>query len=249
VPFAIKKVQAMRPGIQKIVDDQIDALLAGPKPADLVQTFALPIPSLVICELLGVPYDDHEFFQVNSSKIINFSITPEERSEGMHALGGYLYKLLLAKLEEPAEDLLSELTGYIRSGEISLSEAVQMSVLLLFAGHETTANMIAPGALAFLEHPGQLALIRESDIGNRDPEVFTDPDKLDITRDAKNHLAFSFGPHQCLGQPLARLELEIVYSTLYKRIPTLRLATTTDQLNFKNDVSIYGVFQLPVTWG
>ena len=86
------------------------------------------------------------------------------------------------------------------------------------------------------------------DIGNRDPGVFTEPDKLDITRNAKNHLAFGFGPHQCLGQPLARLELEIVYSTLYKRIPTLRLATTTDQLNFKNDVSIYGVFQLPVTW-
>jgi len=296
-PFAIKKVQAMRPGIQKIVDDRIDALLAGPKPVDLVQAFALPIPSLVICELLGVPYDDHEFFQVNSAKIINFSITPEERSEGMHALGGYLYKLLSAKLEEPADDLLSELTGYVRSGEISLREAVQISVLLLFAGHETTANMIALGTLAFLEHPGQLALIRDSDddklvssaveemlryltithggrrrlaladiefqgqvikagdgvimpndIGNRDPDVFTDPDKLDITRDAKNHLAFSFGPHQCLGQPLARLELEIVYSTLYKRIPTLRLATTTDQLNFKNDVSIYGVFQLPVTW-
>lgn len=109
-------------------------------------------------------------------------------------------------LEEPADDLLSELTGYIRSGEISLSEAVQMSVLLLFAGHETTANMIALGTLAFLEHPGQLALadiefqgqvikagdgvIMPNDIGNRDPDVFTDPDKLDITRDAKNHLAF-----------------------------------------------------------
>jgi hypothetical protein len=296
-PFAIKKVRAMRPGIQKIVDDRIDELLAGPKPADLVQAFALPIPSLVICELLGVPYDDHEFFQVNSAKIINFSITPEERSEGMHALGGYLHELLSAKLEQPADDVLSELTGHVRSGEISLGEAVQMSVLLLFAGHETTANMIALGTLAFLEHPDQLALIRDSDddmlvssaveemlryltithggrrrlaladiefqgqvikagdgvimpidIGNRDPDVFTEPDKLDITRNAKNHLAFGFGPHQCLGQPLARLELEIVYSTLYKRIPTLRLATTTDQLNFKNDVSIYGVFQLPVTW-
>jgi cytochrome P450 len=296
-PFAIKKVQAMRPGIQKIVDDKIDELMAGPKPADLVQAFALPIPSLVICELLGVPYSDHEFFQANSAKIINFAITPEERSEGMRALGGYLYKLLSAKLEQPGDDLLSELVQFVKADEISLGEAVQISVLLLFAGHETTANMIALGTLAFLEHPDQLALLRDSDdpklvasaveemlryltithggrrrhaladiefgdvtikagdpvimpndIGNRDPSVFADPDALDITRDPRNHLAFSFGPHQCLGQPLARLELEIVYGTLYKRIPSLRLATALDQISFKNDISIYGVFQLPVTW-
>lgn len=297
-PFAIKKVQAMRPGIQKIVDDQLDAMLAGPKPADLVRAFALPVPSLVICQLLGVPYDDHEFFQVNSASIINFALGPEERQAAMHALGGYLYQLLEKKLAEPRDDLLSELVSFVRNEEISLIEAVQMSVLLLFAGHETTANMIALGTLALLEHPDQLEKLRDgsddpklvasaveellryltithggrrrlavediefagevikagdpvilpNDIGNRDPGVFADPDRLDITRDARNHLAFSFGPHQCLGQPLARMELEVVYSTLYRRIPTLRLATTTDQLNFKNDVSIYGVFELPVTW-
>lgn len=297
-PFAIKKVQAMRPAIQKIVDEKIDELLAGPKPTDLVKAFALPIPSLVICNLLGVPYDDHEFFQVNSAKIINFTLTPEQRSEGMIALGGYLYKLLSDKLENPADDLLSELVAYVRSEEISLRDAVTMSVLLLFAGHETTANMIALGTLALLEHPDQLAKLREhsddpklvastveemlryltithggrrrwakediefagqvikagdpvimpTDIGNRDPGVYDNPDTLDITREAKNHLAFSFGPHQCLGQPLARLELEIVYSTLYRRIPTLKLAKPVDELSFKNDISIYGVFELPVTW-
>lgn len=297
-PFAIKKVQAMRPGIQKIVDEHIDALLAGPKPADLVKAFALPIPSLVICNLLGVPYEDHEFFQAHSGSIINFSLSPEERQQAMHALGGYLYQLLEKKLAEPRDDLLSELVSFVSNDEISLAEAVQMSVLLLFAGHETTANMIALGTLAFLEHPDQLALLRDNsddpklvssaveemlryltithggrrrlalediefagqvikagdpvivpnDIGNRDPAAFPDPDRLDITRDAKNHLAFSFGPHQCLGQPLARLELEIVYSTLYRRIPTLKLAKPVEELNFKNDISIYGVFELPVTW-
>ena len=88
-----------------------------------------------------------------------------------------------------------------------------------------------------------------TDIGNRDPEVFADPDKLDITRpNAKSHLAFSFGPHNCLGHPLARLELEIVYGTLYKRIPTLKLAKPVSELPFKNEVSIYGVFELPVSW-
>ncbi|MCL2584116.1 MAG: cytochrome P450 [Streptosporangiales bacterium] len=298
-PFAVKKVQAMRPAIQKFVDDKIDEMLAGDKPVDLMQAFALPIPSLVICQLLGVPYDDHEFFQKHSGDILNFARTPEERQEATRALGGYLYQLLEKKLAEPSDDLLSELVTYVRSEEITLPDAVQIAVLLLFAGHETTANMIALGTLAFLEHPDQLALLRDNsddpkivsgaveemlryltithggrrrhalediefegqvikagdpvimpnDIGNRDPEVFADPDRLDITRaNAKSHLAFSFGPHNCLGHPLARLELEIVYSTLYRRIPTLKLAKPVSELPFKNEVSIYGVFELPVTW-
>jgi hypothetical protein len=298
-PFAIKKVQAMRPGIQKIVDEKIDELLAGPKPADLVQAIGLPVPSLVICQLLGVPYADHEFFQRHSGDIINFAKTPEEREAATHALGGYLYQLLDKKRAEPADDLLSELAAFVSDEEISLPEAVQIAVLLLFAGHETTANMISLGTLAFLEHPAQLTLLRENsddpkivagaveemlryltithggrrrhalediefqgvtikagdpvimpnDIGNRDPGVFDDPNALDITRgNAKSHLAFSFGPHNCLGHPLARLELEIVYGTLYRRIPTLSLARPVSELPFKNEVSIYGVFELPVTW-
>jgi cytochrome P450 len=64
--FSIRRVEALRPAIQRIVDAQLDAMLAGPKPADLVQAFALPVPSLVICDLLGVPYTDHEFFQSHS---------------------------------------------------------------------------------------------------------------------------------------------------------------------------------------
>ncbi|MFK4273725.1 cytochrome P450, partial [Streptomyces milbemycinicus] len=84
--------------------------------------------------------------------------------------------------------------------------------------------------------------------GNWDAEVFPEPERLDISRDARRHMAFGFGVHQCLGQPLARLELHVVYSTLYRRIPTLRLATAIDQLPFKHDGSVYGVYELPVTW-
>ena len=83
---------------------------------------------------------------------------------------------------------------------------------------------------------------------NRDPAVFPDPDRLDIGRDARRHIAFGFGVHQCLGQNLARVELQVVYGTLYKRIPTLRLATSLDQIPFKHDAIIYGVYELPVTW-
>ncbi|SED03745.1 Cytochrome P450 [Amycolatopsis tolypomycina] len=296
-PFTIRRVAAMRPAVQKIVDDLIDELLAGPKPVDLVEAFALPVPSLVICELLGVPYADHDFFQENSKVIIRRDAGPEERAAGHRALIGYLDELVGAKLENPADDLLSGLAARVAAGELTRAEAAQMGVLLLIAGHETTANMIALGTLALLEHPDQLALLREgddpalvasaveellrylnithngrrrlaledieiagetirageglimaNDIANRDPDVFPDGDRLDLTRDAHRHVAFGFGVHQCLGQPLARLELQVVYSTLYRRIPTLALATDVGQVPFKHDGSVYGVYELPVTW-
>jgi cytochrome P450 len=289
-PFAVKRVEAMRPEVQKIVDGLIDTMLAGPNPTDLVEAFALPVPSLVICELLGVPYDSHDFFQDNSKTIIQRTATPEQRSAARDALVG-------EKLASPGDDLLSGLVERVESGDLTRQDAAQMGALMLIAGHETTANMIALGTLTLLEHPDQLALLRESDdpklvasaveellrylnivhngrlrvvledieiagqtirageglimpneIANRDPEVFDEPDRLDITRDARRHVAFGFGVHQCLGQPLARMELQVVYSTLYRRIPTLRLATELDTVAFKHEGLVYGVHELPVTW-
>ncbi|RSN20718.1 cytochrome P450 [Amycolatopsis sp. WAC 01416] len=296
-PFTIKRVEAMRPGVQKIVDDLIDEMLAGPNPADLVTAFALPVPSLVICRLLGVPYGDHDFFQDNSNVLINRETTPEAKATAGVALGEYLDKLIGEKLEKPGEDLLSGLTERIHAGELTRQEAAEMGVLMLIAGHETTANMIALGTLALLEHPDQLALLRETDdpklvasaveellrylhithngrrrvaledieiagqviragegiilanhIGNRDPDVFPEPDRLDLRRDSRRHVAFGFGVHQCLGQPLARMELQVVYSTLYRRVPTLRLTTGLPEVKFKHDGSVYGVYELPVAW-
>ncbi|WP_030755166.1 cytochrome P450 [Streptomyces sp. NRRL F-5135] len=298
-PFAVKRVEALRPSIQKIIDDLIDQMLAGPKPVDLVQAFALPVPSLVICELLGVPYEDHDLFQRNTKVIVKRDSTPEEVLAATTVLADYLEDLLAAKQVRPEEDLLSELvTKRVATGEMTLRDAAHMSVLLLGAGHETTANMIALGTLALLENPDQLALLRTADdpkvvagaveellrylnvthsgrrrvaredieiggeviragegiifaneIANRDPEAFAgNPDELDLTRDARRHVAFGYGVHQCLGQPLARVELQAVYSTLYRRIPTLALATGIDQLEFKHDGFVYGVYELPVTW-
>ncbi|WP_346056061.1 cytochrome P450 [Amycolatopsis dongchuanensis] len=91
-------------------------------------------------------------------------------------------------------------------------------------------------------------LILANEVGNRDPAVFEDPDRLDLTRDARRHVAFGFGVHRCRGQSLARLELQVVDGTLYRRIPTLRPATDLDAVPFKHDGSVYGVYDLPVIW-
>jgi cytochrome P450 len=86
------------------------------------------------------------------------------------------------------------------------------------------------------------------DIANRDPAAFPDPDRLDLSRPARHHVAFGYGVHHCLGQPLARMELEVAYATLHRRIPSLRLAVPLEQLRFKHRALIYGVHELPVTW-
>lgn len=296
-PFAVKKVEALRPAVQRIVDGLIDDMLAGPAPVDLVDAFALPIPSLVICELLGVPYEEHDFFQEHTRTMVRTTATPEERGAASREVAGYLAGVVGKRIAEPKDDLLSSIAGRVTAGELTHQQATEMALLLLIAGHETTANMIALGTLALLQHPDQLALLRESDdpklvasaveellrylhithlgrrravtedieiagqvikagegvimvneIGNRDPEVFADPDRLDITRDARRHVAFGFGVHQCLGQPLARMELQVVCGTLYKRIPTLRLAGDLRDVRFKTDAFIYGVHELPVSW-
>ncbi|WP_269857560.1 cytochrome P450 [Streptomyces sp. RPT161] len=295
--FSIKRVEALRPAIQKIVDDLIDKLLAGPKPVDLVQALALPVPSLVICELLGVPYADHDFFQSNSKTLIRSTTTREQAREATQRLVDYLERLIGDRLAHPAGDLLSTLAERVDAGELSLREAANMGMLLLVAGHETTANMIALGTLALLQHPYQLAQLRESDdpkviasaveellryltivhsgrrrvalediaidgvtiragegvilandIANRDPAAFPGPDRLDLDRNPRHHLAFGFGVHQCLGQPLARVELQVVYGTLYRRIPTLTLTVDLDEIPFKHDGLVYGVYELPITW-
>jgi cytochrome P450 len=296
--FAIRRVDALRPSIQRIVDEHIDALLAGPRPVDLVQAFALPVPSLVICHLLGVPYADHDFFQRRARVLVSRDATVERVRAAHDELTEYLEGVITDKLAEPGDDLLSRLAvEHVATGELSRREAALTAVLLLIAGHETTANMIGLGTLVLLEHPDQLAALRESDdpaliagaveellryltivhsgrrrvalqdididgqtihagdgivlagdAANRDEDAFSDADRLDIHRDARGHLAFGFGIHACLGQPLARVELQIVYATLYRRIPGMRLAVPLEQIPFKHDSIVYGVYQLPVTF-
>jgi hypothetical protein len=108
-------------------------------------------------------------------------------------------------------------------------------------------------ATADIEIGGQLvrageAVVLATGTANRDASVFDNPDQFDITRDARAHLAFSYGAHQCLGQAIARIELQSAIRTIFQRIPTLRVAVPVEQLPFKNDRSLYGLHALPLTW-
>jgi cytochrome P450 len=291
----VRRVQAMRPRIEEIVDERIDAMLAGDQPADLVRTLALPVPSLVICELLGVPYEDRDFFQDRTKMLLSRAAGQAERETASNALTAYFDKLVTAKEADPGDDLLGRLIMRNRETEVFSHDLLAgLATLLLIAGHETTSNVIALGTVALLEHPAQLAALRadpelvpaaveemlryltiveagfrvaKEDIeiagtvirageglvalgatANRDDSAFGHSGVFDIARSARHHVAFGYGIHQCLGQNLARMELDIVFRKLFRRIPGLHLAIPVADLPFKDDSIIYGVHELPVAW-
>ncbi|MFE3603604.1 cytochrome P450 [Streptomyces sp. NPDC059096] len=296
--FTVKRVAAMKPRIQEVVDQLLDAMEAAGPPADLVSAFALPMPSLVIGELLGVPRGDHGLFQRAARTLVTLDSTPEQARAAAGELAGYLDELIAVKDRDPADDLLSTLVvERVRTGELDRAQLVENAVLLLGAGHETTANMTALGTLALLHHPEQLAVVRDgdparvanaveellryltithsgrrrvatedveiagtliragegvvlaNDAGNRDETVFPEPDRLDVDRaGARRHIAFGHGIHQCLGQNLARAELQLAYPALLRRFPGLRTTVPDSALRFKEDMLVYGVHELPVAW-
>ncbi|MFF4592101.1 cytochrome P450 [Amycolatopsis sp. NPDC001319] len=148
--FTVRKIRELRPAIQEIVDGRIDAMLAGGNSADLVAEFALPVPSLVISALLGVPYADHEFFESKTRTLVSFFSTDEEKEKAGKEILRYLGRLITIKKKRPGEDLITQL---LASEAISPAEMSGVSMLLLIAGHETTANNIALGVVTLLLNP------------------------------------------------------------------------------------------------
>ncbi|MGW1339805.1 cytochrome P450 [Kribbella sp. NPDC002412] len=152
-----------RPRIVAMVADHIDAMLAAGGPVDLVEAFALPIPSLVICELLGVPYEDRDQFQERSAILVAIDRDMDEVTHVSDELNQYMVGLVLAKQARRDDDLLSRLiTRAEEEGQpLTLPELVSIGITLLIAGHETTANMIAVSTLVLLRNPPQLAALRK----------------------------------------------------------------------------------------
>ena len=295
--FMIKRLDAMRPRIEALIEDLYKDMKAKGS-IEMVEEFALPLTSTVISEFLGVPAEDRDFFQEQSRLKVLMDVDPAIPMEASAKLIDYFDGLMRKKEADPhaQDDLLSRLViDQVQPGHLSHDDAVAHADLLTMAGHETTANQICLGTLSLIQFPDQkeklladMSLLKGAvdemlryhsivqfngarialedvevnghfvkkgqgvfaliAVANRDPKAFACPNDFDIARAPDNHLAFSYGVHQCLGQPLARAELQSVFGTLFQRFPKLRLSVPFEQIEFKGDHFVYGVEALPLTW-
>ncbi|MFI9385076.1 cytochrome P450 [Kutzneria sp. NPDC052558] len=291
--FTVRRMRALEPRIHQMVVDHLDAMQAAGDSADLVSAFALPIPSLVICELLGVPYEEREEFQHRSHQLLRVDLPIAQIREAAEGIRDFMGRLVASKRVEPGDDMLSGL--FAADPTLTEDEIAEMGLLLLIAGHETTANMLGLGTFLLLQNPDQLAKLRaepallpgaveellrylsvvqfgtrrgvlaDVEVGgqqfrkgetvicslaaaNRDPARFDNPEILDVTRTHSTHVAFGHGIHQCLGQQLSRVEMQIAFRELFDRFPNLRLAAEPGEVKLRTMSAVYGADYLPVAW-
>ncbi|HWE91663.1 MAG TPA: cytochrome P450 [Pseudonocardiaceae bacterium] len=299
--FTPRVIAALEPEIRRIVDE-LFAEVADVGSLDVVPQLAYPLPVRIITELLGVPRADHERFEGWGRRLVRgldpaLSFTDQSEIDDIHdaqlEFRAYFRELIAQRRRTPADDLLSKLVRIEESGDVlTEDELVGTCVLLLVAGHETTANLIAGGILALLRNPDQLAALRAdpslvsstveeslrydtpvqlttrivrepTTIGdieipadavlllllgaaNRDPAAFAEPDRFDITRDARQHLSFAAGIHFCLGAGLARLEASIALSAFANRVRSPEL--DEDSLRYRPHVNLRGPERMIVSF-
>jgi cytochrome P450 len=292
--FSPRRMRALRPRVEALASGLLDTLAQRGSPADLHAEVAVPLPILVICELLGVPYADRDRFRAWSQDAGN----TRDRARSEHGLGelyAYGLRLVAAKRATPGDDVIS---GICAADDVTDDEAAQLSMGVLFAGHETTVTRIGLGAMALLgnrdqwqalvDDPGLVpaaveeilrapgngdggmpryartdlelcgVTIRAGELvlldisaANHDPAAFTDPERADVTRSGSGnaaHLTFGHGARYCLGAPLARIELDVVFTQLVRRFPDLRLAIDVADVPLRHDTLTGGPAELPVRW-
>jgi len=297
-----KQAERHRPRVIEIVDETLDEMVARGGPVDLIEHFALRITTAVICEILGVGHETAKRVVDAMENIFDLAATPEERVKANEFVLDVMRDTAHAKKEHPDESLLSRLVNVtVANGDLEFEEIVTIGRFVIGAGHETTANMLGLGTLAFLKNPDQLDIlmsdpetfapttveemlrylsivqvepsriaIEDVEIGgqvvragdgvvmslmaaNRDPRAFETGerslDQLDVTRTGiTHHVAFGYGPHQCVGQNLARVEMQVAWCRLFQRLPGLRLAMAEEDLEFKRTGLNYGLTKLLVDW-
>jgi len=297
--FTVRRVEQLRARAEQITNDLLDEMVKAGPPADLGQAFAVPLPGLMICELIGVPYADRDEFREWVGAFMSVTaLTAEQRMARMGQLAGYLATLAAQRRQAPTDDLLGALVVASDEGDhLTEDEVIQLTLLILAAGYESTASQITNFTYALLTHPDQHAVLRErpdlmpdaveelmrwvpllvtadtlpryalADVelsggtvpagdpvllakhaANRDPRMYGDPDRLDITREPKGHLGFGHGAHHCLGAPLARMDIQVGLTALLHRLPGLRLAVPEDRLEWKTGMAVRGPVALPIAW-
>jgi len=295
--FSQPAAEALRPQVQRIVDRILDTL-GDVSQVDLVKHLAYPMPVRVISELLGVPETMHEAFLQWSVAIADFNGSPHRTVEhaqnaqaAVLALTDFFRRTIAERRRNKGNDLISLLIDIKEEGEAFTEEELYAQcVMLLFAGHETTRNLIASGIYSLLREPEKMAELRdnpalirsaveeflrfESPIqytarvtkeaielcgvripkrqtilcmlgaANRDPKQFKDPDTLNLNRLNNQHLAFSAGPHFCIGSQLARLEGQVAILRIVQRFPEMRLSQRAE---WAPNFGFRGLKTLPVS--
>ncbi|MET9533282.1 cytochrome P450 [Streptomyces sp. NPDC006649] len=292
--FTPRHIARLRGPIRETADSLLDAIEPYGH-ADLIASYAAPLPITVICDLLGVaPHDRHDFRSWTDALVAPDPAQPHRAKESVRSMLAFFTRLIADKHASPADDLLSSLIA-VRDDADRLSEDELMSLafLILVAGYENTVHLIGNSTLALLSHPDQLSAVRadpgrlggaveelarydgpvplairrfpteDITIGgvgipagetvllslaaaHRDPHRFTEPDRLDIGRDATGHLALGHGIHYCLGAPLARMETEVALAALLDRFPDLALDVAPDVLRWRPSMRSRGLLGLPV---
>jgi pentalenolactone synthase len=298
--FSAKRMRALGEHVGQLVDECLDAMAAARsaphQPVDLHAHLSVPLPVMVISELLGVPATDRDHFRALSNRA-NRMNSGGDAAAAMTEFREYMGTLAAIKRADPVQDVLSDLVrAQATDPSFTDAEVAQLAAGLLFAGHETTVNRIDLGVLMMLVDPtrrdifladpdgqitptveevlrlaapGDLAVLRYAredihlgeqvirqgdavllspNLANRDPAIFADPATFDPSRTSNNHLAFGHGAHFCIGASLARIELRIVFTALFTRFPTLRLATDILDLKVHTDQFTGGIAELPVIW-
>lgn len=292
--FTPRYIQSLRPRIQHMADELLDAVQEQGR-MDLVHDYAYPLPINVICEMLGVPTEHREQIRDVSRLLVSGS-TSDTRVAQEQMFMAYVAQLIAGKRQRPGDDLISQLFQMEGEGDsLSEIETLAMIGLLIFAGHETTSNLIGIGTLMLLDHPDQLEKLKadlslvppaveellrfhgpvtmaiprfateDAEVSgqhikkgdlliisllsvNRDETEFMQAEDLDIARQINRHIAFGQGIHTCLGAPLARLEGDIAFTTLLRRMPGLRLDAPRETIGWRPSGNLRGLTTLPVAF-
>jgi len=274
--FAPNLIEQLRPQVESIVDRMLSPLRNGSE-IDLMSEFANPLPVRIILELLGIPQELNDMLVGLSRAVAGFRGTPtpnvqqaQAAQDALIQLKDFFRRTVEEKRRSKGNDLISLLINIEEQGEVlTEDELFAQCSALLFAGHETTRNLIGNGMFTLLRNPEQAADLREHpeiirsaveeilryespvqftsrvlkesmDIcgqrvpknwsilcmlgaANRDPKQFDDPDRLNLRRLKNEHLAFSAGPHFCIGSLLARMEGQVALLNLVQRFPKMKL--------------------------
>ena len=294
--FTPTQMETWRPFVRAAVEELLDDIQPRGR-MDVLTDLAAPLPVRVIARMLDVPYRDMDRLRELADSILHMNRGEPDRLvplvEGIRGILEYATPFVEERIGCPGEDLISALARGENEGIFTRHQVLVNTGLLLFAGHETTMNLICNGLLAFIRHPDQWERLRADPEGakrlateeclrydppvkstqrivareveldgktmrpgervrwimaaaNRDPEIFTEPNRFDIARQPNPHLSFGSGIHYCLGVALARMEGQEVFRALAERFGSFELRT--EELEYQPSLQFRSLKSLPVAW-